>query len=44
MEDGRTPYAIRLSEANFGTEPVEPGKTALRSLPLYAAYCIGTDL
>lgn len=44
MEDGRSPYAIRLSEADSGTEPVIPGKTPLRSLPLYAAYCIGADL
>ncbi|WP_165248154.1 ATP-binding protein [Adlercreutzia sp. ZJ141] len=40
MEEGHAPYAIRLSEANFGIEPVGESGALLRSLPLYAAFCI----
>lgn len=44
MEEGRSPYAIRLSEANFGIEPIADTGTTLRSLPLYAAFCIGPTM
>lgn len=44
MEEGRSPYAIRLSEANFGVEPIADTGTTLRSLPLYAAFCIGPTM
>ena len=40
MAEGRAPYGVRLSEKDFGrTELANGGE--LRSLPLYAAYCIG---
>lgn len=40
MRDGRAPYAIRLSEANFGVHPVEGAGAMPCSLPLNAAFCI----
>lgn len=40
MTEGRAPYGIRLSERDFGRTELEGG-AELRSLPLYAAYCIG---
>lgn len=40
MEEGSSPYAIRLSEREFGRSKDEKGKE-LRSVPLYAAFCIG---
>lgn len=41
MEQGRTPYAIRLSEKQFSvTEDPETG-VELRFWPLYAAFCVG---
>ncbi len=40
MEEGRAPYAVRLSEANFGIEAMGRSGALLRSLPLYAAFCI----
>lgn len=43
MRDGRAPYALRLSEANFGIEPIEGTDAVMRSLPLYAAFCIGPE-
>lgn len=43
MAAGRSPYAIRLSEANFGIEPIEGTDAVLRSMPLYAAYCINPE-
>lgn len=43
MEEGASPFAIRLSEANFGVEPVEGTGALLRSMPLYAAYCINPN-
>ena len=39
MCEGSSPYAIRLSEQQFGRSAGEDG-TELRSLPLYAAFCI----
>lgn len=39
MEEGRSPYAIRLSENEFAETAMENGKP-LHSVPLYAAYCI----
>lgn len=43
MKAGHAPYAIRLSEANFGIEPIEGTDAHMRSLPLYAAFCIGPN-
>ena len=43
MKAGHAPYAIRLSEANFGIEPIEGADAQMRSLPLYAAFCIGPN-
>ncbi len=40
MAEGRSPYCIRLSERDFGRTELEGGGE-LRSLPLYAAHCIG---
>lgn len=40
MAEGRSPYAIRLSENDFAKTIMDTGKL-LRSVPLYAAYCIG---
>ncbi|MEC4271612.1 AAA family ATPase [Adlercreutzia sp. R25] len=40
MEEGSSPYALRLSEANFGVEKIGDSDKLLRSLPLYAAFCI----
>lgn len=40
MREGRSPFAVRLSEQNFGIEPVDGMDIVLRSLPLYAAFCI----
>ena len=39
MREGRCPYAVRLSENEFAETEMENGKT-LRSVPLYAAFCI----
>lgn len=41
MAEGRAEVAYRLSEGNFGCEPIEGTDAMLKSLPLYAAYCIG---
>ena len=45
MREGNAPYAIRLSEANFGTNAIEgtDGEMLLRDLPLYAAFCVGPE-
>lgn len=40
MQEGAAPFAIRLSEGNFGIEPIEGTNAVLRAIPLYAAYCI----
>lgn len=40
MEEAHSPYAIRLSENEFGASGLDGGRQ-LRSLPLYAAFCIG---
>lgn len=40
MEHGRSPVAYRLSQKNFGIEPIKNAKANLVSLPLYAAFCI----
>lgn len=40
MEHGSSPYAIRLSENEFGQSRSKNGGI-LRSIPLYAAFCIG---
>ncbi len=42
MSEGRAPYGIRLSERDFGRAELENG-CELRSLPLYAAHCIGAQ-
>ena len=39
MSAGRSPYAIRLSEKEFGKTVDDEGRE-LRSVPLYAAFCI----
>ena len=44
MVEGRSPFAIRLSELNFGIEPIAGTKAVLRSFPLYAAFCITADM
>ena len=41
IERGRSPLACRLSENNFGVTPLPGAACALKSLPLYAAFCIG---
>lgn len=40
MKEGRAPFAVRLSEQNFGIEPMKDSAAKMRSLPLYAAFCI----
>lgn len=40
MVEGRSEVAYRLSESNFGSAPIEGTSAVLKSLPLYAAYCI----
>ena len=40
MGECGTPYAVRVSENGFGRTFDEDGRE-LRSLPLYAAFCIG---
>ncbi len=40
MAEGHSPYGIRLSERDFGRTELANG-CELRSLPLYAAHCIG---
>lgn len=44
MEKGASPFAVRLSENNFGIEPIERSGGILRAMPLYAAYCIEPDM
>lgn len=39
MREGRSPYAIRLSEQEFG-RTVDADGNELRSIPLYATYCM----
>ena len=39
MADGRSPFAVRLSEQNFGIAPMGDSGF-IRNLPLYAAFCI----
>ena len=41
VQGGCSEVAYRLSENNFGCEPIEETDAVLKSLPLYAAYCIG---
>ncbi len=43
LRDGHATKAYRLSEANFGIEPVSGTKAILHCLPLYAAFCIGSQ-
>ena len=43
LRDGHATKAYRLSEANFGIEPVPGTKAVLHCLPLYAAFCIGSQ-
>lgn len=40
MAEGHAPYGIRLTERDFGRTQLENG-AELRSLPLYAAFCVG---
>ena len=42
MGECGAPYAVRVSENGFGRSFDEDGRE-LRSLPLYAAFCIGED-
>lgn len=42
MEGAASPYAFLLSEGDFGESTLPDGRQ-VRHLPLYAAYCIGTD-
>lgn len=39
MEEGRSPYAVRLSEQNFALSHGESG-SILKSLPLYVAFAL----
>ncbi|WP_165174047.1 ATP-binding protein [Adlercreutzia sp. ZJ242] len=42
MERSGAPYAIILSQSNFGRKAEDEGRgTEIRELPLYAAFCIG---
>ena len=43
MTEARSPYAVRLSTKQFGRSVDEKTGMELRSLPLYAAFCLGTD-
>lgn len=40
VREGRSEVAVRLSEADFGLQPVEGTGASMLSLPLYAAFCI----
>ncbi len=40
MQEGRSPYAVRLSGEQFGMSQMGEGGAWLRSLPLYAAFCL----
>ena len=42
MDEGDSPYAIRLSSQEFGRTTDDEGRE-LRSIPLYAAFCIGSS-
>ena len=42
METGNTPFAIRLSEREFGRTTDDAGRE-LRSVPLYAAFCVAEE-
>lgn len=42
VREGHSPYALRLSENDFGRSFDEDGHE-LRSVPLYAAFCIGRE-
>ncbi len=44
MKEGRAPFALRLSEANFGKSAIEGVDAELRCLPLYAAFCIEPEM
>lgn len=41
VERGCSPFACRLSENNFGVSILPDTDCALKSLPIYAAFCIG---
>ena len=43
MGECAAPYAVRVSEKDFGRAEDADGRE-LRSLPLYAAFCIGEDV
>lgn len=44
MREGNSPYAVRLSESNFGRMAMEGSGGTLLSLPLYAAFCLGPSM
>lgn len=44
MREGSSPYAVRLSESNFGRTAMEGTDGVLLSLPLYAAFCLGPGM
>lgn len=41
VRKARSPYAVRLSELQFGQSEIPGTDCMLRSLPLYAAFCLG---
>lgn len=43
MHEGRSPYAVRLSEENFSRTVDDDGQE-LRGLPLYASFAAGDDV
>lgn len=40
IAEAGSPCALRLSEQQFGATPIEDANCTLRSVPLYAAFCI----
>ena len=41
VEAAHSPYAIRISENQFATTPIEGIGCTLRSIPLYATFYVG---
>lgn len=40
VKEAQSPYAVRLSELQFGISDMEDAGCQLKSLPLYAAFCL----
>ena len=43
ISQAESPYAVRLSEQQYAVTPVEETECVLRSIPLYAAFCLEDD-